>query len=217
MAPVICIVGRSNSGKTTLIEKLLPELTRRGYRVATVKHAQEIHLNSEKDSSRHLAVGSSATALISGNQLVALKTYEKDATPTEAAHFLGGNYDLILCEGFKEADAPKVVINPLRLGSPLEGLTRVCAEVTDAPTVGKTHQFSLDDTVGLADFIEEGFLKPVDDQVELFVNEEKVPLSQFPRQIVAQTLLALISSLKGGDDIKNLEIRVQRNKPTSNG
>ena len=41
MIPIISIVGKSDSGKTTLIEKLVPELTRRGYRIATVKH--DIH------------------------------------------------------------------------------------------------------------------------------------------------------------------------------
>jgi len=38
MIPIVSIVGKSDSGKTTLIEKLLPELTRRGLRIATIKH-----------------------------------------------------------------------------------------------------------------------------------------------------------------------------------
>ena len=37
--PIVCFVGRSNSGKTTLIERLILELTGEGYRVATIKHA----------------------------------------------------------------------------------------------------------------------------------------------------------------------------------
>ena len=55
MIPIVSIVGKSDSGKTTLIEKLLPELTRRGYRIATVKH--DVHgfeVDREgKDSWRH--------------------------------------------------------------------------------------------------------------------------------------------------------------------
>jgi len=38
MIPIISVVGKSDSGKTTLIERIIPELTKRGYRVATVKH-----------------------------------------------------------------------------------------------------------------------------------------------------------------------------------
>ena len=38
MVPIICVVGASNSGKTTFLEKLIPDLSRRGYRIGTVKH-----------------------------------------------------------------------------------------------------------------------------------------------------------------------------------
>jgi len=216
MVPVICIVGRSNSGKTTLIEKLIPELTRRGYRVATVKHAQEIHIDPKKDSSRHLAAGSGVAALVSGGQLVATKSYGKDITPADAARFLGNSYDIILCEGFKQADAPKILINPSQ-GQPIGELTRVIAEVTDKPSSNKTRQFGFDDVAGLADLIENGFLKPIGDRVDLYVNGEEVPLTQFPRQIIAQTVLAMISSLKGTDGIYDLEIKVQKNKNANEG
>ncbi|MCL2150387.1 MAG: molybdopterin-guanine dinucleotide biosynthesis protein B [Dehalococcoidia bacterium] len=215
MIPIIGIVGHSGSGKTTLLEKLIPELTRRGYRVATIKHAQEVHLDPEKDSSRHLAAGASTAALVSGNQLIAIKPYAKDPTPTEVAHFFGPSYDLIFCEGFKLADVPKVLVNPRRLGSPPDELTRIFAEITDEPSPDKAHQFGLDDVAGLADLIEKGFLQPTDDRVDLYVNGEEVALTQFPRQIVAQTLLAMISSLKGTNGIKELEIRVQSKRHAS--
>lgn len=217
MIPVICIVGGSNSGKTTLLVKLIPELTGRGYRVATVKHAQEINLGPDKDSARHLAAGSRATALVSEDHLLALKSCGTDATLAEAIRFLGDNYDLILCEGFKQADAPKIVVNPHLLGQSYDGLTRILAEVTNEPSANNIRHFGLEDVTGLANFIEKSFLKPTEDMVELYVNEEKVPLIQFPRQIVAQTLLAMVSSLKGGSEIKDLEIRVRRSGQTNKG
>ena len=65
MPPIVSIVGRSKSGKTTLIEKLVAELKERGYRVATIKHAREINFEPGKDSWRHLEAGSQATAVSS--------------------------------------------------------------------------------------------------------------------------------------------------------
>jgi len=216
MVPVICIVGRSDSGKTTLIEKLIPELAGRGYRVATIKHAQEIHIDPKKDSSRHLSAGSGASALVSGDHLVASKSYDKDVTPADAARFLGSNYDIILCEGFKQADAPKILIRSEQ-DPPIGELTRVIAEVTENPSSDRIRQFGKNDVIGLADLIEHGFLKPSGDRVDLYVNGEEIALTQFPRQIIAQTLLAMVSSLKGGERIHNLEIKVQNNKHADEG
>lgn len=59
--PIICVVGRSKSGKTTLLEKLIPELKRRGYRVATIKHHSHPGFEIDvpgKDTWRHAQAGS---------------------------------------------------------------------------------------------------------------------------------------------------------------
>jgi len=63
MPPVVSIVGRAKSGKTTLLERLIGELTSRGYRVATIKHTpQGMSFDKpDKDSWRHLQAGSKAT------------------------------------------------------------------------------------------------------------------------------------------------------------
>ena len=64
---ILCFAGRSNSGKTTLIERVIPALTRAGYRVATVKHAGHgFELDTEgKDSWRHKQAGASAVVVLS--------------------------------------------------------------------------------------------------------------------------------------------------------
>ena len=66
-ASIVCFVGRSNSGKTTLIERLIPVLIGAGYRVATVKHAGHgFELDTEgKDSWRHKRAGASAVVVLS--------------------------------------------------------------------------------------------------------------------------------------------------------
>ena len=69
--PILSFVGRSNSGKTTLIERVIPELVRAGYKVATVKHAGHgFDLDTEgKDSWRHKQAGASSVVIISTSSL----------------------------------------------------------------------------------------------------------------------------------------------------
>ena len=85
MIPIISIVGKSDSGKTTLIEKLVPELTRRGYRVATVKH--DIHgfeVDREgKDSWRHKQAGAHTVVISSPQKIALIRDVEKDLTLDE--------------------------------------------------------------------------------------------------------------------------------------
>jgi molybdopterin-guanine dinucleotide biosynthesis protein B len=78
--PVISIVGESDTGKTTLIEKIIPELTRRGFRVATVKHhAHNFEIDHEgKDSWRHKQAGSCLTVLSSPRRVAVVEDVEKD-------------------------------------------------------------------------------------------------------------------------------------------
>ena len=85
MIPIISIVGKSDSGKTTLIEKLVPELTRRGYRVATVKH--DVHgfeVDREgKDSWRHKQAGAHTVVISSPQKIALIRDVEKDSTLDE--------------------------------------------------------------------------------------------------------------------------------------
>ena len=142
-----------------MIEKLIPEIIRCGYRVATIKHGKEINLDPEKDSSRHLSAGSTATALVAGNQLIAMKPHKKAVTLTDAVHFLGDDCDLIICEGFKQYNAPKILVRSRRIDRTPDNIIGVFAEVNDEPSPSKVPQFDPDDVTGLANIIIEAVLK----------------------------------------------------------
>ncbi len=75
MLPVVSIVGKSKSGKTTVIEKLVQELKSRGYRVATIKNIpQGVDFDEPgKDSWRHIQAGSEVTAVSSPDKIVLIK------------------------------------------------------------------------------------------------------------------------------------------------
>jgi len=133
MLPIVSIVGKSKSGKTTLIEKLIRELNSRGYRVGTIKHTPEGMSFDEpgKDSWRHIDAGSEATAVSSPDKIVLIQPVAHDITLDEIAHFLGEDYDIILTEGFRQGSAPKIEVHRREVGLPLSNIKKLIAIASD--------------------------------------------------------------------------------------
>ncbi len=216
MLPIVSIVGRSKSGKTTLMEKLIQELNSRGYRVSTIKHTPQGMSFDEphKDSWRHIQAGSEATAISSPDKIVLIKPVAQALTLDEIAHLLGEDCDIILAEGFKQGNAPKIEVHRREVGPPLSSVKKLIAIVTDEPLETKVRQFSLQDVNGLADFMEKGFIKPQGERISLYINNVPISLSAFPRDVIRNVLLALTSCLKGVGEVRSLEIFL-RKKPKS--
>jgi molybdopterin-guanine dinucleotide biosynthesis protein B len=212
MPPVVSIVGKSKSGKTTLIEKLVQELKSRGYRVATIKHIPRgVDFDEPgKDSWRHIQAGSEATVLSSPDKIVLVKPVAQEATIDEVASLLGEDYNIILAEGFKRGGAPKIEVHRKDGGALIEGLKKLIAIVTDEPLESRARQFSPEDTGALADLLEKGFIKPQKERISLYVNNMPITLTLFPRQIMTNVVLALASCLKGVGEIRNLKIFVKK-------
>ena len=112
VTPILCFVGRSNSGKTTLIERLIQTLTQSGYRIAAIKHAGHgFDLDTEgKDSWRHKRAGAS-TVIVKSKTGLALFSDTEDSVPlTDLRNQYVRNVDLILAEGWKSEHYPKIVV-----------------------------------------------------------------------------------------------------------
>ena len=111
--PILSFVGRSNSGKTTLIERLIPELVLAGYRVATIKHAGHgFELDTEgKDSWRHKRAGASNVIVLSKGSMAMFADVPEEMKVEEVRdRFLDSHIDLIIAEGWKSEGYPKVVV-----------------------------------------------------------------------------------------------------------
>jgi len=214
MPPLVSIVGKSETGKTTLILKLIQELKSRGYRVATIKHTPHntIFDQPDKDSWRHIQAGSEATAISAPDKLVLIKPAARALSPDQIAYHLGEDCDIVLAEGFKASNAPKIEVHRKEIGPPLSTLRKLIAIVTDEPLSTKTRQFSPEDVKGLVDLLEEGFIKPQKRRAIIYVNGSPLTLTSFPRQLVRNTLLGMVSALKGVGQVKSLEIFL-REKP----
>jgi molybdopterin-guanine dinucleotide biosynthesis adapter protein len=212
MPPIVSIVGRSKSGKTTLIEKLIVELKSRGYHVATAKHThRDMTLpESDKDSDRHLKAGSEASLIVDPHGLMMIMPLQKELTLTQIAQIIGEDYDLILTEGYKQDDAPKIEVHRKDNAPPLTDVKKLFALVTDEPLDTKVRQFDLDDVKPIADLLETGFIKPNRERFTLEVNGVPIALNAFTEEIVENVVLAMANNLKGVGKIGTLKIFLKK-------
>ena len=158
---IISIAGKSNAGKTTLLEKLITELTRRGYGIGSVKHAHDgFEIDKEgKDSWRHKKAGARATLVVTSQKIALVK--DDSRPPLEKLRTYLGDMDIILVEGLKQEHLPKIEIfrkggdydQPLFLDSP-----DLIAFVTDTELRPDVPVFGLDETEAIASFIEKLYL-----------------------------------------------------------
>lgn len=161
MPQIICIVGRSQSGKTTLIEKLIPVLKRKGYRIGTIKHSHHIFDfdKTGKDSWRHKDAGAEAVIIASPGKIAMVKDDHQGTLESLLDYF--DDLDLVITEGYKGARQPKIEV--VRAARHDDALLRddrhLVAVVTDADFDIKLPVFGLEDIDNLADFIVEKFLK----------------------------------------------------------
>ena len=158
--PILCFVGRSNSGKTTLIEGLIPELVRAGYKVATVKHAGHgFDLDTEgKDSWRHKRAGASSVVVLSkGSMAMFADVSDQMKVEDVRDRFLDDTYDLIIAEGWKNEGYPKIVIVREQIGEIPVSTEGLLAVVSDKPVDLSVPLFGLDDVASVAALIMKQF------------------------------------------------------------
>jgi molybdopterin-guanine dinucleotide biosynthesis protein B len=159
--PVLSIVGKSDVGKTTLLEKLVRELKARGYRVATVKHdAHSFEIDQPgKDTWRHAQAGSDHVVIASPNRIAHIQRLERELTLAEIVAAIT-DADIVLTEGYKRGPAPKIEVSRAEKGRELLcAPEELVALATDKPFDMDVPQFDLDDAAGLVDLIELRFLK----------------------------------------------------------
>lgn len=217
MVPIVSVVGKSNTGKTTFLEKLVPEMIRRGHRVAVVKH--DVHGfeldHPGKDSYRIAQAGATAVVLSSPSKLAIIQQQEREATLDEIALLLDGRVDIIITEGYKSGDKPKVeIVRAAKSTEPLCTAGELVALVTDAELPGfSVPKFGLDDAAGVAEILERTFLRrPAEgDEVTLLVNGRDIPMKGFIREIFDRTTRAIISTLHGiPEGAEEITLRLRR-------
>ena len=112
LIPIVSFVGNSESGKTTLLERVVRELKRLGYRVAVVKHAPHgFDIDQPgKDSWRLTQAGSDVVVISSPERMSFIERLGVELTLTQVAALIGNRVDIVLAEGYKNGNAAKIVV-----------------------------------------------------------------------------------------------------------
>jgi len=159
-APIVSLVGRSGVGKTTSLERILRELSRRGYRVGTVKHdVHDFDIDRPgKDSWRHAEAGSTAVAISGPRRMALIRKVDTEFGLDEIVDLMG-DLDLVMTEGYKRGDKPKIEVTRRACGTELLcSAEELLAVMTDYPVDLPVPQFALDDAVGVVDLLVERYL-----------------------------------------------------------
>jgi molybdopterin-guanine dinucleotide biosynthesis adapter protein len=218
MPPVIAIVGKSDTGKTVIMEKLIREFKARGYRVGAVKHAhQTIDLDAPgKDTWRFSQAGSDAVAVSSPAKITIFNNLDHEPVLEETVMLLGVNYDIILAEGFKTARTPKIEVCPsANPGDMVCSESDLRAVISDAKLPVKIPLFGRDEIGRIADFIENEIIATMPDDVSILVNGKSLPLKRFVKDIIASSILAMIGTLKTVGIIRTASIHIRKSTETN--
>ncbi|SMC52824.1 molybdopterin guanine dinucleotide biosynthesis accessory protein MobB [Desulfocicer vacuolatum DSM 3385] len=162
--PVVSIISKKNSGKTTFLVKLIPELKKKGYTVGTLKH--DVHgfdIDHEgKDTWKHKQAGSDVVVISCPWKVSLIKDVAKELSIDELVENFFMDADIVITEGYKRADKPKIELfrkgahaDPIYTGGEESSLIAMISDIEvdiDVPL------FHIDDITGVADFIIDTFI-----------------------------------------------------------
>jgi len=214
MIPILSFIGKSNSGKTTFIEKLIPELNQKGFRVATVKHDRSHGFDFDKkgkDSWRHKEAGAEATILSSPRMIALIRDIKEEASLSEIAFRYAGDADLLIAEGFKDGNQKKIEITTDLNEEHLfcKKYQNVVAVISDNKLKLELPMFKRDSISEVAEWIEKKILTADKrDNLALFVNSKKISLKPFIANILTGTIKGIIFALKMRKKPVTIELKI---------
>jgi len=223
--------GRSNSGKTTLVEGLVKRFSPM-YSVIAIKHIgrENVELDTEgKDTWRFGKAGAMLT--VASTNAETQLTFKHEMPLSQILQLIDA--ELVLVEGFKREDIPKVAVGDIetlpntlfRYPGDEEAIVefietglmveRIQAALggTDCGECGENSCRELAEKVASGERrVEDCVRLDAEKDLVLVVDGKEIPLSKFPARLLRNTLMGVVTSLKGGEDASEVEIRMKRNK-----
>lgn len=215
MIPVVCIVGKHNAGKTTLLEELIPCLEERGRRVAVIKHAAHgVAMDREGSDSWRLAQTRAAAVMVSapGHAATFIKVPDDALLPRLVGLLPMLDIDLVLVEGYRRSKFPKVEVHRTELGPDLllaeEDLAAV---VTDSDQSYAVPRFQSDGAQALAAYLDENFshVQTERNTIRIVIDGEEIPLNVFASAVVSGGILGMLTALRGVRNPDNVRIEIR--------
>jgi molybdopterin-guanine dinucleotide biosynthesis protein B len=152
---MIAVAGWKNSGKTTLVCRLIEHFRAQGLRVSTIKHSHhDVAFGANTDSERHRAAGAAQVTLVTPHRLALFEDFVESEAPHLDDIAARLDADLIIVEGFKSAAIPKIEVRRREAAghAPLSNDDANVIAIAADFDVGaaKLPVFSLDDIAGIA-------------------------------------------------------------------
>ena len=188
---VIGFYGESKSGKTTLIVKIIEQLTKDGLNVATIKKTDKnIEIDTKgKDTWKHHQAGASFVVLSSANNVDIMINKRMETKKIVDIISEYESFDIILVEGANDPRLPKI-----KIGNGKERDNTIMQYQNDAEKVVEIIKKEIDK-------------KKRKQKIKIEVNGKEIALSEFPADIITGTLVGMLSSLKGINQINEVKIR----------
>ncbi len=212
---IITVVGTKNTGKTTLVTMIVKELSKRGYKVGTIKHTHHDFDLEGKDTWKHreagakIVVGSGKGTFFFINKKLSLETILKIVSSTE-------NPDYVVIEGFKSSNYAKISTTSEKDDFTIANIDVFKTKpenVVDLVDLVETRTYSIipegncgecgfKDCIEMSKAIIQG--KISEDkckmrklkEVELYIGDKKIPLNPFVQDIIKKSIMGMISTLK---------------------
>jgi molybdopterin-guanine dinucleotide biosynthesis protein B len=215
---LVAVVGSSESGKTTAIEALITGLTKQGYTVASTKRIPEPEFTIDtegKDTWRHAKAGANTVLSVAPKELAVIKKVDtKNYTLEQFVAELPDETDIIIIEGFKslvgeDMTIPKIVAtkNDDEISEALDRYKNIIAFIGHIPDQKMETEIPFIDTLKEPEKLVELVTSNVavlverkrtrEEKITIQVNEQILPLGDFVQDIVRNSVLAMVSSLKG--------------------
>ncbi|MBW1980333.1 MAG: molybdopterin-guanine dinucleotide biosynthesis protein B [Deltaproteobacteria bacterium] len=215
MPSIVSVVGKSKVGKTTFIEKLVPELQRRGYRLGTIKHDAHDHADIDhpgKDSWRHRQAGAQTVALSSPSRIALIKEVPEELDLDSIVAMYFQDEDLVLTEGYKGSNKAKIEIFRSEVHEELlcTPADRLLAVVSDVSLPVEVPCFDLEDVAGVASLLEERFLRAASDTTMIVrLDGKRLPMKSFVRDFVVGGITGMLSALRGYRTPSRIDIAIR--------
>jgi len=215
---IVAIVGSSNSGKTTALEAIIKGLTKKGYKVASAKRIPEPEFTIDtegKDTWRHAKAGASTILSVAPNELTTIKKIDtKKYTLEQLISEIPDQTDIIIVEGFKslvgeDMTIPKIVATKTdnEISAALERYKNIIAFIGHIPDQKMETDIPFVDAINETEKLVELVNKKVavlverkqkrEEKIIIQVDEQILPLGDFVQDIIRNSVLAMVSSLKG--------------------
>ena len=227
--PHFAVVGKSETGKTSLVTTLIEKLTDEGYSLGSIKHTKgDFTVDTKKtDTWKHIESGSQLTVFSTPSETsyIFKKKSSLDQILEKIDEF--GNFDVVIIEGMKEADLPKISTDPeipgdIQYEDNLEDvLTWVKKEINVQKILKllpdlNCQKCCYDSCYAFAEAVYneeveiDGCVKLKEKVIKVIVNGEEIPLGHFPAKMIKNSIKGMVKSLKGVDEIEEVEIKFSK-------